>query len=206
MKCQTFESSKESDDDWKCWTMVENDIWCLKMTNDNQCCTVRQLQSWRIWTMSKSLQHHTSKPAGSSERLPYHRRADASADRCICAWHLHRVFEDSNYMPASPAHKPTEFYTHIPVQHPYMHQKYHFVILTFQWANRHVSSMGMMEYVHGENVFMCQVSSTCRWLTHETSEEHRLADGFIGLPMVNGVIDTMSIIVIIMSSMTVLTV
>ena len=119
---------------------------------------------------------------------------------------LRRIFIDSNYMPASPAHKPTQFYTHIPVQHPYIHQKYHFLILTDQWANRHVSSVGPMEYVDGENMCMCQVSSTCRWLTHETSEEHRLADGFIGLPMVNGVIDTMSIIVIIMSSMTVLTV
>ena len=87
-----------------------------------------------------------------------------------------------------------------------MHHKYNFVILTTQLANRHVSSVGMMEYVDGETVCMCQVSSACRWLTHETSEEHRLADGFIGLPMVNGVIDTMSIIVIIMSSMTVLTV
>ena len=55
-------------------------------------------------------------------------------------------------------------------------------------------------------VCMCKHSSACRWLTHETSEEHRLADGFIGLPMVNGVIDTMSIIVIIMSSMSVFTV
>ena len=85
-----------------------------------------------------------------------------------------------------------------------MHQKYHFVILTTQLANRHVSSVGMMEYVDGENVCMCQVSSACRWLTHQTSEELNVF-GQSGVNLVVGVIDTMSIIIIIMISMTVLT-
>ena len=83
-----------------------------------------------------------------------------------------------------------------------MHQKYHFVILTTQLAKRLVSSVGMMEYVDGEIVCMCQVSSACRWLTHETSEELNVFSQS-GVNLVVVVIDTMSIIIIIMISMTV---